>query len=310
MVLKQFNSFDKNLQFTVDTFIDNNIHFLDISIDGVKTDVYYKSTHTGQYCDFTSQTPWSLKTAWVKSLISRSQKICSTETKLKRQLSNIRKFMSWNNYPSHVRNSLIKRQLNKTPTRDRNTDESKELIKIYIKVPYLGKNGEYLVRTLKHKLKRYTKQNVKFISLYQTKKTSMFCPTKDKTPVQQKSNVIYKLVCPGCNKTYVGKTDRCFYIRMKEHGTRTDQPMHNHLENCKEFHSFVQLFTLPQLFHDDLPNVDYKEHILNAVLENAEIIDRNDNWSQLCFLEAYYIKQLSPEINNGLKASKELQLFR
>ena len=47
-VLDKFNSFDKNLQFTVDTFPDNVIHFLDILISSDHTDVYYKSTHTGQ----------------------------------------------------------------------------------------------------------------------------------------------------------------------------------------------------------------------------------------------------------------------
>jgi hypothetical protein len=51
-VLDKFNSFDKNLQFTVDTFPDNVIHFLDILISSDNTDVYYKSTHTGQYTHF------------------------------------------------------------------------------------------------------------------------------------------------------------------------------------------------------------------------------------------------------------------
>ena len=32
-ILKRFNSFDKNLKFTIDKFIDNNIHFLDIKIN-------------------------------------------------------------------------------------------------------------------------------------------------------------------------------------------------------------------------------------------------------------------------------------
>ena len=41
-----------------------------------------------------------------------------------------------------------------------------------------------------------------------------------------------------------------------------------------------------------------------------KILDKNDKWGrQLQFLEAYYIKKLAPEINFGLKASKELYLF-
>ena len=51
-------------------------------------------------------------------------------------------------------------------------------------------------------------------------------------------------------------------------------------------------------------------HLHNAVTENTKIIDHNNNWAFLQYLEAYYVKPMSPEINIGLKASKELQLFK
>ena len=47
-------------------------------------------------------------------------------------------------------------------------------------------------------------------------------------------------------------------------------------------------------------------HLQNAVTENTEIIYHNDNWAHLQYIEAYYIKTMSSEINIGLKASKEL----
>ena len=53
-----------------------------------------------------------------------------------------------------------------------------------------------------------------------------------------------------------------------------------------------------------------KLHLDNAVINNVKILDKNDKWGQLQFLEAYYIKKLAPEIHFGLKASKELQLFK
>ena len=82
IVLEKLNSFHKNLQFTVDCFEKEDVHFLDLKIEGNKTDVYYKETHTGQYTDFYSQTPWYFRTAWVKSLINRTRKICSDDNKL------------------------------------------------------------------------------------------------------------------------------------------------------------------------------------------------------------------------------------
>ena len=84
--------------------------------------------------------------------------------------------------------------------------------------------------------------------------------------------------------------------------------MHQHLTNCTTFQETVNINALPELFNDS-KQIDHKAHVLNGVLNNCDIIDSNDNWLQLCFLEAFYIKKLSPSINNGLKASKELQLF-
>ena len=65
---KRLNYFDKNIKFTVDTFPDGNVHFLDIKFDKSDTDIYYEETHTGQYATFHSPTPWHLKTAWIKAL--------------------------------------------------------------------------------------------------------------------------------------------------------------------------------------------------------------------------------------------------
>ena len=45
-VLNKFNSFNKSLQFTVDTFDNEDVHFLDIKIDGTKTDIYYTNLPT------------------------------------------------------------------------------------------------------------------------------------------------------------------------------------------------------------------------------------------------------------------------
>ena len=56
-IVQKFNAFDDNLKFTIDKFTDSDVHFLDIKIDRNRTDLFYKTTHTGQYIDFPSQTP-------------------------------------------------------------------------------------------------------------------------------------------------------------------------------------------------------------------------------------------------------------
>ena len=46
-IQKRLNNFDKNVIFTIDTFPDGNVHFLDIKVDKNHTDIYYEDTHTG-----------------------------------------------------------------------------------------------------------------------------------------------------------------------------------------------------------------------------------------------------------------------
>ena len=136
----------------------------------------------------------------------------------------------------------------------------------------------------------------------------MFCPTKDKIPVLQRANTIYRIRCPGCGEYYIGKTDRCLDTRFKEHGSRKDQPMSIHFLNCQPFHEYVSFFALPNV--NDLPvEINLKEHFITAIFDNYSILDQCDSWNQLSFLEGFYIKMFSPLINKGLKASRELQLF-
>ena len=51
-ILAKLNSFERNVKFTVDTFPDGLIHFLDIKVSVDGTDIYRKETHTGQYTFF------------------------------------------------------------------------------------------------------------------------------------------------------------------------------------------------------------------------------------------------------------------
>ena len=38
----------------------------------------YKTIHTGELCDFSSQAPWKLKISWIKALNDRATKIHSS----------------------------------------------------------------------------------------------------------------------------------------------------------------------------------------------------------------------------------------
>ena len=94
-ILNSFNSFDKNLRFSVDTFDDGNIHFLDIKIlNNSATDIYIKDTNTGLDVQHHSYEHWNTKTAWVRSLYHRAQKICSNQHLFMTQVNYLKTVMS------------------------------------------------------------------------------------------------------------------------------------------------------------------------------------------------------------------------
>ena len=79
--------------------------------------------------------------------------------------------------------------------------------KFILKIPYLGKNGENLARVLKRKLARNLKKKVSIRVVFTTNKLSRFCSVKDHIPDAQKNSIIYRIQCPGCGESYVGKTE-------------------------------------------------------------------------------------------------------
>ena len=169
--------------------------------------------------------------------------------------------MSWNSYPKYVRNRIIKR-LRQKKTAIQKDDVS--VIKIWIRLPYLGNEGEELVKTCIRKLKRRFKANVKFVTIYYTSKCTMFCSVKGKIPTHQKSSVIYKIKCPGCGEDYVGKIERCVMRRINEQSNRSDQPMLQHLQHYEKFLEVMILYQLPDI-DTDVSTASLQAHITSAV---------------------------------------------
>ena len=117
--------------------------------------------------------------------------------------------MSWNGHPKYIRKSIL-HSIN---------SEDKDLKKIWITLPHIGVKGESLIKSTVKKLRRNFKENVTIITRFHDTKISMFCSNKDKLKFEQKSNLIYEFTCRGCQKKYIGKTDRCLSIRLNEHAT-------------------------------------------------------------------------------------------
>ncbi len=80
---------------------------------------------------------------------------------------------------------------------------------IWLTIPFVGDLTTQLVKKLKRKLRRcLVDPNVDIRIKEKTTKLCFFTSTKDKTPQLSQSNVVYKFTCPGCNSSYIGKTNR------------------------------------------------------------------------------------------------------
>ena len=80
-VLEYVNTIRPSIQFTMEKEKDNQLAFLDILITrtecGFKTTVYRKPTFTGQYLNFDSHHPYSVKHGNARCLQHRAQTISS-----------------------------------------------------------------------------------------------------------------------------------------------------------------------------------------------------------------------------------------
>ena len=298
-VLQAFNKFDKNLKFTVEKFENETPNFSDLERCPYGLAVSRENTHTGLYISMDSFTLWKWKTTWIRSLVDRAKKIHSKEN-LPKELHSIKKFASWNGYPKNIVNAIIKRVLSKeTLTNDVISNEEKDKIPtVFINISYSGEKGEHLLKKCFKKFGRSTNQKVNFVCRYSVTKMLFYSNMKDKLNIVSKSNVVYQFSFPGCESSYIGKTERTIFKRTKEHVTRADSAIKGYIDICS---NVKHLFSMNNLM---LNVVNTHEFRSSLVRQNRRIIDQSCNWNVFWIKKAYHIKGKCPILNNGVKASR------
>ena len=179
----------------------------------------------------------------------------------------------------------------------------------------MGKQGEFLVKKLLRKIQRNLTQPVKFVVIYDTKKISYFLPKKDKIPNTSRSNLVYEFTCPGCNGSYIGKTERNLATRLSEHSDPQKSSIAKHLSECEHANYILNLNHIFDNLNDIIgkntnkPDTPLSRH--NLIMTNTQTLHtlKHTNSNLLLFFEALFIKYRNPVLNNGLRASKELVVF-
>ena len=235
------------------------VHFLDLEITVSGIDVFRKHTHTANTHILKVLNRGHVKQRELNRFFTALYRFCSNSTLLKKQIAQITKFMSWNGFNKNIRFSIIRKlkerqNLSKNHlTEQTGTDTSEDVSpKIWLRIPFLGKQGEFLVKRLILKIQRNLTRPVEFIVTYQTKKVSYFLPKKDKIPDLSRSNLVYQFTWPGSSKAYIGKTERNLATRLSEHSDPLKSAISKHLTDCEHANFILDLNNL----HDNLNNSD------------------------------------------------------
>ena len=317
LLKNKFERFDKNLRFTYDKFENENPHFLDIEIATNGLKIYRKDTFTGHYTDFNSFVPWNFRVSWMRSLVYRTKKLCD-RANFKEGIEDIKKFAAWNGFPRYIRTKLIDKFITTSDLQRTEKEDDPDEIPVYLNLPYIGSTGDHLVKSFRKKIRKFLdptkKVNIKIFT--KTTQIRNFTSTKDKVPVLSKSNVVYKIECPGCGADYIGKTDRTINERTKEHATSDkESPMRSHLQSCAHFQHMHEILTISDnLFDDNITEnkvePSFQKFATEAIQRGVKVLDNDSNWNQLLYKEALWIERNHPTLNTGLKASRQLKLFR
>ena len=166
---------------------------------------------------FTPREETQISTA--STLLNRASNIPSTSSGKSKEMTYVTNTVVSNGYPQ----SFISNILRKKPPPEA-TSSPEELVGMFLKwvdppnpyhgfavLPFIKGLTEPLTRLLRNNGIRTTSRPLK------TLKQNFFSPKSRPPPVDQQTNVVYKLPCADCSWSYIGEAGRCLKTRISEH---------------------------------------------------------------------------------------------
>ena len=263
------NSLHKNLKFTTEVEKDGKLAFLDTEVERksnncLSVSVYRKPTHTDQYLNAESHHLKSVKDSVIFSLFMRAKSITSDPQNLQKEYDRITGVLKANMYKGDSINKISRKVSNPKQTEK----PEKEDPICSVNLPYIKGTSERLRRSLQ-------KQNIRctFYSQNTLKKT--LSRPKDKIEALEKANVVYKIPCKDCTKSYIGQSKRETGTRLKEH--------RSNVINCRTEKS------------DLASHCWSNKHVMDW--DNISVIDEDKNWKSRLVKESIHSVLSSPCIN-------------
>lgn len=263
-ILNIFNSYNNNIQFTIEIEQQYSIPFLDTKVihmsnNSLITDWYQKNISSGRYIHYQSNLPIYIKTNFIKSMSKRIIMLSHPQFH-KQNLLKFQILLQSNGYPLTIIHKYISNTISSPLSNNHhNTPTDQQSIKKYVPFPYIPEISHKIALLLKNEPISLTHKPLLKIK-------SLHAKIKDPTPTLECSNIIYKIDCGQCNKHYIGQTSQYLKSRIALHKSDTRlRPERCALAN-----------------HSKTNNHNFK-------FDNPKILHNETNYTKRIFLEMYYI---------------------
>ena len=192
--------------------------------------------------NYTAVAPSEWKRALVKCLLHRANVVCSNQMLLMMEINKIKQIFQKNGYPNDFVNNIVaeynkNRAVQQESTGDASTvsgTNTTEEIKPYLlfKIPFVGEASTLFSKRIKKVVKRQLDENIRIV--YNTTRVQDSFVLKDHSPKSILTKVVYRFTCPRDSDTqYIGYTNRPLQARVKEHLTKGNSAISDHIASCQ-----------------------------------------------------------------------------
>lgn len=152
--------------------------------------------------------------------------------------------------------------------------------KTFIVAPFHTAINKKLTNSLKH-------LGINVVNKMNNKLSSVVQKGKDKLVKFRNHDVIYKISCNNCDKSYIGQIKRALEARVKEHK--------NNIKSSRDKHNVISK-------HRASSGHDMK-------WDNCQILDREDHWYRRNVSEMLYIESTKNTLNRQVDTEKLNKIY-
>ena len=222
------NSIDPHINFTTENEQSGQLSFLDTMVTrnngSLIVNVYRKLTHTDRYLDYSSHHDKQHKISTARTLLHRAAHLPNRNEGKHQEKHQVLDALRNNGYPKIILDEVEKRRARKTEI----VPSAEELVRMFFEnvepknnssyavLPYINGKSEPMKRLLKrHDIRTTTKPLATLEQHF---------PSPKVRPLPKKqTNLVYKINCEDCSRSYIGETGRPFERRKKEHKRNVEQ---------------------------------------------------------------------------------------